>query len=304
MKSIIIKIAKYLFILTFAVTLLITAFYYYRLSLRPDQSNIEQQLWQGIKYQRIAIKKPNKVLIHIAEINLNAKGIHFLVSPSGKPAKFDINAQTTSHFLEKNKLQLAINGSFFTPFHSHGPLNYYPHEGDPVDTLGLAISSGKIYSNDFPDWAVFCATKNHVAISQTGCSKGTQQAISGKELIVKQGQLNTSHLTSHYAKGTHPRSAIAINKAKTKVWFITVDGRQKNYSIGMSLDELGKLLINLGAYNAINLDGGGSSTLVTQNGNQAKLLNAPFHTKIPMNERPVANHLGVYALPVKVVAQP
>lgn len=238
------------------------------------------------------------MMIHVVEINLTTKGIHFLVSPPGEPKKFDINAQTTSLFLERNKLQLAINGSFFTPFHSRGPFNYYPHNGDPVDTLGLAISTGKIYSNDFPDWAVFCAEKNHASISENGCQKGTQQAISGKELIVKQGQQNTSHINSNYAKSLQPRSTIAINHEKTKVWFVVVDGRQKDYSEGISLNDLSKLLINLGAYNAINMDGGGSSTLVTQLSEKTSLLNAPFHTKIPMNERPVANHLGVYALPI------
>ena len=297
MQKIIIKLIKYFFIISIFLTLVGASLYFYRLSQRPAQTSIEENLWQGIRYQRIALTKPHKIIIHLAEVDLKKKGIQFLVSAPEKPIKLDINAQTTSHFLEKNKLQLAINGSFFTPFHSHGPFDYYPHEGDPVDTLGLAISSGQIYSNDFPDWAVFCASKSHVNISRSGCSKGTQQAIAGKELIIKQGKLNTSHLTSRYAKGTHPRSAIAINKDKTKVWFIVVDGRQKNYSKGISLDELGKLLIQFGAYNAINLDGGGSSTLVTQRNTKARLLNAPFHTKIPMNERPVANHLGVYALP-------
>ena len=75
-----------------------------------------------------------------------------------------------------------------------------------------------------------------------------------------------------------------------------VDSRQKNYSEGLSLNELGKFFISIGAYSAINLDGGGSSTLVTEKAGKASLLNAPLNTKILLNERPVANHLGVYAL--------
>lgn len=298
MRKTIIKSIQYLFILSIAITFMGASFYFYRLASRPQQSNFEEVLWQGVHYRRIVKKAPHKMMIHIVAIDLTRKGIRFLVSPPGKPSKLDINAQTTSLFLEEHKVQIAINGSFFTPFHSHGPFNYYPHNGDPVDTLGLAISSGNVYSNDFPDWAVFCATKNQVTISKDGCNAGTQHAIAGKELIVKHGLLNTTHINTRYAKGLHPRSAIAINQDKTQVWFVVVDGRQKDYSQGMSLNELGKLLISLGAYNAINMDGGGSSTLVTQNKEKASLLNAPFHTKIPMNERPVANHLGVYALPL------
>lgn len=298
MSSVIIQIMKYLILFGIACGLIAVGYYYYRLSLRPELINYEEKLWQGINYRRVVIKNPQLASVHIVEIDLNAKDIHFLVSPPDNLVKFDLNAQTTSHFLEKYNLQVAINGSFFAPFHSHGPLDYYPHEGDPVDVLGLAISSGKTYSSDYPDWAVFCATKNHVSISKAGCDKDTQQAIAGKELVVKQGQLNTAQLKGKYAKGTYPRTAIAVNKEETKVWFVVVDGRQKKYSEGISLDGLSNLLISLGAYNAINLDGGGSSTLVTQQGGKAKLLSAPFHTKIPMNERPVANHLGVYALPL------
>ena len=52
----------------------------------------------------------------------------------------------------------------------------------------------------------------------------------------------------------------------------------------------------LGAYQALNLDGGGSTTLVSSDGKGgARLLNRPIHAGIPGRERIVANHLGVYA---------
>lgn len=55
--------------------------------------------------------------------------------------------------------------------------------------------------------------------------------------------------------------------------------------------------MKLGADRAINLDGGGSTTLAITNSSNIKVINAPIHNKIPMNERPIANHLGFYALP-------
>jgi len=293
-----IKFFKYLLITAVCVVLAAGSFYYYRLSSRPPETNHKAKLFQGISYQRIIKNKPRKMMIHVVEIDAFEKSIHFLVSSPNNPSKLDIAALKTSSFLEDNKLQLAINGSFFTPFYSHGPFDYYPHEGDPVDVLGLAIASSQTYSNDYLDWAVFCASDKTVTISQTGCPPNTQQAIAGKQLLLKQGLLNTTHLTAAYAISPQPRSALAINEEQTKVWFIVVDGRQKEYSEGISLNELAELLISLGAYNAINLDGGGSSTLVIENEGTAMLLNSPLHTKIPMNERPVANHLGVYALPL------
>jgi exopolysaccharide biosynthesis protein len=89
-----------------------------------------------------------------------------------------------------------------------------------------------------------------------------------------------------------------VDKAGETLWLIVVDGRQQNYSEGVTLAELAGIAVELGADRALNLDGGGSSTLVMARDRGAKVLNAPIHTRVPMRERPVANHLGVYAQPV------
>ena len=80
-----------------------------------------------------------------------------------------------------------------------------------------------------------------------------------------------------------------------------VDGRQKGYSEGVTLPELSELLISLGADRALNLDGGGSSTLVIDEGGVPSVLSAPIQARLPMMLRPVANHFGVYALPLESV---
>ena len=70
---------------------------------------------------------------------------------------------------------------------------------------------------------------------------------------------------------------------------VVVDGRQAGYSEGMTLPELARLFESLGATDAINLDGGGSSSLALS----GELANSPIHTSIPGRERPVANHFGL-----------
>ncbi len=78
---------------------------------------------------------------------------------------------------------------------------------------------------------------------------------------------------------------------------LIVDGCQPNYSEGMTLAELGEIAIDYGAYTALNLDGGGSSTLVVEGApGKALVLNPPIHRRIPPGrQRPVANHLGIFA---------
>jgi len=62
----------------------------------------------------------------------------------------------------------------------------------------------------------------------------------------------------------HPRTAVGISQDSSKVYFITVDGRQPALSLGMSLAQLADYMISIGCYHGINLDGGGSTTLVTR----------------------------------------
>jgi len=81
---------------------------------------------------------------------------------------------------------------------------------------------------------------------------------------------------------------------------VVVDGRQPGYSLGVTLSELAEIMIFHGGYNALNLDGGGSSTLVVEGAlGSPKILNSPFNHGIPGRQRSVGSHLGIYAKPVK-----
>src|SRR5690606_39007789 len=62
-------------------------------------------------------------------------------------------------------------------------------------------------------------------------------------------------------RDVNPRTAVGLT-ADQKLLLVSVDGRQPAFSEGVYLDELGGLLADLGAVQAINLDGGGSTTMV------------------------------------------
>ncbi|MBI9073452.1 MAG: phosphodiester glycosidase family protein [Melioribacteraceae bacterium] len=61
----------------------------------------------------------------------------------------------------------------------------------------------------------------------------------------------------------HPRTAVGFSRDSTKMYFITVDGRSSN-SIGMTLHELADFMIGAGIYHGLNLDGGGSTTMLVR----------------------------------------
>jgi exopolysaccharide biosynthesis protein len=75
---------------------------------------------------------------------------------------------------------------------------------------------------------------------------------------------------TRFSKAKHPRTGIGIMKDSSTVIFITVDGRQESSS-GMTLSEFADLMIEEGIYQGLNLDGGGSTTMVLNN----KIINNP-----------------------------
>ncbi|MFI8687554.1 phosphodiester glycosidase family protein [Rossellomorea sp. NPDC077527] len=83
--------------------------------------------------------------------------------------------------------------------------------------------------------------------------------------------------TNPRAQERAPRTAIATDKTGTKVYMITVDGRQAGYSSGMTLNEFANYLVKMGFHKALNLDGGGSTTMLARKpGTEyATLINRP-----------------------------
>ena len=72
--------------------------------------------------------------------------------------------------------------------------------------------------------------------------------------------IKNSNIGSGFEAGVHPRTAVGI-KENGNVIFYTLDGRQNGYSVGASLTDLAKRMIELGCVDAINLDGGGSTVI-------------------------------------------
>lgn len=266
------------------------------LILRPARSPIEQQLDRGVIYRRAVIDLPRPNIIHTIVIDLKSAVIKFLVTPPEKKGgDVDIKARTTSEFLREFGLQIAINGSNFKPFYVDNPFYYYPQSGEPVNVLGRAISNGITYSQAASGWPVICFYEEGIIkIEEHDCIAPSTNAISGSLILLKDGSYTKTRSKDADENLVQPQSAIALDREGQKLTLIVVDGRQPWYSEGLSAIELSDYLKSEGAYNALLLDGGGSSTLVIEKDGASNVLNSPIHTYIPLRERPVANHLGVF----------
>jgi hypothetical protein len=266
---------------------------------RPQPTSLQQTLFDGITYLRDVRQQPRPLVIHVIKIDLTTPGLSFLVSP-GEPAEgHEVRARYTSEFLVRYDLQLAINGDFFYPWWYHSIFDWYPHWSDPTDINGLAASRGTVYSPTADNRPTLYLSRDNTARFDAP-DGDIYNAISGLPMIVENGQVTNKIMPGEYYDGLHPRTAIALDQARRTLMLFIVDGRQPNYSEGVQLEELAAIGIEYGAGTMINLDGGGSSTLVVEDHRGRPLiLNSPIDAQIPGRERPVGNQLGVYAQQLK-----
>lgn len=141
-----------------------------------------------------------------------------------------------------------------------------------------------------PDGSVAAGFLRQLAVGATISTRtqvgwpGMSELIGGSTTIVRQGQM-AAELTgtaSLYAR--NPRTGVGLT-SNNELLLVTVDGREAERSAGLTLGGLAALLIRLGAVSAINLDGGGSSTMVIR----GTVRNRPSDG----SERSVANALLV-----------
>lgn len=260
---------------------------------RTRPAPLTETLFVGVTHVRAIRDTPRPEIIHVVTVDLDAPGIGFFVTPGDPTAELPLRARTVSDFLTEFHLQLAVNADFFSPWHSTNPLDYYPHRGDPVAVDGYACSAGVPYGHikNPSERTLRFSRDEHPSFTLP--IEEAWYAVSGESLI-DNGEVKIASF--HDVKKLHPRTAVGLNRLENKLIFVVIDGRQPGYSEGATLPELAAILREAGAWNALNLDGGGSTALVAEGEpGRAIQLDSPIHTRIPGRERPVANHLGLRA---------
>jgi hypothetical protein len=258
---------------------------------RPPPIPKHANLFRGVDYSRKVSWGPRPMIIHVITVDMRTPHLRFLVTPADERGSEEpLRARTTSQFLQEFGAQVAINGDGFSPWWSHTIADYYPHEGDPVRPRGNAASRGRIYwkgPESFP--TLYISSRNRLSFDAPA---KPFNAISGEEMLV----MGAEPVEGLDDADLHPRSAVGYSRNGRYLFLVVVDGRQPLYSEGVTLLGLAKLMISLGAQYAMNLDGGGSSTMVVEDiDGSPHVLNSPIDDYIPGRERPVANHLGVFA---------
>lgn len=133
---------------------------------------------------------------------------------------------------------------------------YDTSNGAPAGALAM---NGTLYQGSW-DFPYFAILKDGTPVVRYGNvpMDDVAEAVSGMEMLLVNGQFTGADDGS-----LHPRTAVGI-KADGSLVFLMVDGRQQPETCGMTYPELAQTMAALGAVNAMALDGGGSTTVLTQ----------------------------------------
>lgn len=208
---------------------------------------------------------------------------------------------TVTSAAKRHDFVLTMNASFFS-----SPLVSLPagHKaryvvGNCGTPVGFHASGGRLISQpkDAGMRAVFVvdeAGRPDILDNVQALPANIREAVSGNVMVLKAGEI------VQHAKDTarHPRSVVGLSRDRKTLFLVAVDGRQVA-SRGATYAELGELLKRLGAEDALNLDGGGSTTMVLKHPYTGAhgVMNRPSDI-FPAHpwlgtERPVADVIGV-----------
>ncbi|NLM39329.1 MAG: phosphodiester glycosidase family protein [Firmicutes bacterium] len=139
---------------------------------------------------------------------------------------------------------------------------------------GLVLSGHGAARDFLATLQVGDAVEVQLALEPDWFALGVEQIIGGGPRLVRDGIVHITGETELFQPdvlvGRAPRTALGFT-ADHKLLLVTVNGRQPGISVGMTLAELAELMIELGAVQAMNLDGGGSTTMVIRD----RVLNLP-----------------------------
>jgi hypothetical protein len=212
--------------------------------------------------------------IHALEIRLDTPGIRLRTTATGE------RRRRASSFAQLVGAQLAVNGDFFsyTDYSTSGLAAgngaAWPGSVDTTASGTLAYGTGRVE----------LSAKSSVVPFDSAWMQGV---VSGHPDLLRSGAVTSSQHGSGLCTTRNPRTAVGLSQDSKTLYLVVVDGRRTG-AAGMTCGELAAVMKGLGAYHALNLDGGGSSTMYVAG---QGVVNRPSDG----TERTVGNHLAIFA---------
>lgn len=231
----------------------------------------------GIAYALDIKDNPRPLRIHILSVSLTNQSYNIEAIIADDPdgdGRAEAKLTPPLTLAKDAKIIAAINANAFEDFTLKKGQKPIWSRNLPVDIKGWAFNEKRTASNYEKGYGSFWIDKSgrvKIGYLEENEKVNCLMAVSGFSPLILNGKvLNSTD------KSLHPRTAVGINEEKNELIFVVVDGRQKNYSEGMSLQELAEYMARLGCNYALNLDGGGSSIMIVRNNSGKKVVvNSP-----------------------------
>jgi exopolysaccharide biosynthesis protein len=251
-----------------------------------------EPIFKGVERATGETDEPRLQKVNAVRVDLNDPDIRLITTPGNGALPGDTTRQRASSFMADTGVQVGINGQYIDL------ATGYPYG----DLFGLAMNEGAIVSPaqdlhaliGVNPGTLLVTQDNQARIEQTYPSTdltGVWTAVESWAYLLVNG-VNTGD--PRFIPGNiEPRSAVGLSQDGRYLILMTIDGRQSGYSLGATSFEESEWLQRFGAYNGVNLDGGGSTHLwIAETDGDTYALNRPSEN------RAVSNHLGIYALPL------
>ncbi|UCG17421.1 MAG: phosphodiester glycosidase family protein [Phycisphaerales bacterium] len=239
-------------------------------------------------------------LVNCLRIDLADSDIQFVTTPSNGPDPLETLSATGTQFLAATGAHAGVNTSFYAPCCSTQPEN--------KDLIGLAVSDGELVSPAQPDAraAALIDALNQVSFVNTVTDPysldGVLFAFAGSNFVLGTDRdIPTGPDTIHPARTLVGVGDRDIPGDNALLYFVTIDAGLAGVSDGATRRQSAEWLFRFGAHTGVNLDGGGSTTMVwrTPSGSIQRLNMLGGGT-----QRSNGNNVGVFAAPSDGVPQP
>jgi hypothetical protein len=230
----------------------------------------------GLDYQLKELSGPRTNRAHILRLDTTRGKVELAVvvapDPDGEgPAEAALTNPLT---LAAGRETLAfINTNPWDSFpDANGEKNRIWFEGQAVNISGLALAAGVERSPAGKEcMPVRMTPQGKVFIGRGEADPSACEGVAGWQQVVKEGKITIAP-----SDKLAPRTALGVNRDSSVLWLVVVDGRQDGYSEGMSWREVAEFMLELGCWNAANMDGGGSSVMgLAGRDGQLRIMNSP-----------------------------
>ena len=267
-----------------------------------------KKIYPGVRLVAVKKNKPRLIRMFIMRIDLQTPGLAFAVTGRapgwGKPMpedpKIPIRTQrtTTGDFMLNARkpirkggkglnMIVAVNASPWRPWKP-------PYTQKFADPPGLTISDGVLVGQRGKNPVFVIYRDGGVDIVdkvKTEDIPKIKDAVSGFHIVARNGKVMPDTTDSN--KSCHPRTAYGLSADRRYPYLIAIDGRQKKWSLGAKGSETGQFLLDVGASDVINMDGGGSTTMCYWDRRKKRPVMVNRQSANGTYMRPVATNLGI-----------